>query len=493
MAVAGATVKGRSSTDPIDPSGSARPVRSGVSVRVRIIAVVALLVALAQIGAGLVVYLIESRRIEDAVSRRIDQELLELRKLSSSVPEVETLLRTFLARNVPDDTELLVAWWDDAPRLRSTPDALADTSQFADAVRPLLDDSGSTTLQTPNDGRVLVSVQSVREPASGRVGALVIVTYLDETRGGLYGTMRTYAVVSLLSLVVVVAMAAWQSGRLLAPLRTLRETAEEIGETDPSRRLPVSGNDDITALTRTVNGMLDRLETLLVVQQQFLDNAGHELKTPLTVLRGHLELLDVDAAEELTETRDLLVDEVDRMARLVGDLILLAKSERPDFVSIHPVDLTDLTLDVLAKARGLGERNWSLDEIASVVLPVDEQRLTQALLQLCDNAVKHTTTGDTVAVGSSYDHGVARLWVRDVGPGVPTADRERIFERFGRSIIAEGDEGFGLGLSIVAAIAAAHGGRVEVEDADPTGALFVITLRRSLEAPDTEEPPWPTS
>ena len=91
----------------------------------------------------------------------------------------------------------------------------------------------------------------------------------------------------------MVAFAAWQSGRLLAPLRTLRETADEITETDLSRRLPVTGNDDITALTRTVNGMLDRLEAAFVGQRQFLDDAGHELKTPLTVLRGHLELLDV--------------------------------------------------------------------------------------------------------------------------------------------------------------------------------------------------------
>ena len=156
----------------------------------------------------------------------------------------------------------------------------------------------------------------------------------------------------------------WQSGRLLAPLRTLRETADEITDTDLSRRLPVTGNDDITALTRTVNGMLDRLEEAFVGQRQFLDDAGHELKTPLTVLRGHLELLDVGSPDEIAETRELLLDEVDRMARLVGDLILLAKSDRPDFISRRAVDLTGLTVDVLAKARGLGDRRWSLDETA---------------------------------------------------------------------------------------------------------------------------------
>ena len=111
--------------------------------------------------------------------------------------------------------------------------------------------------------------------------------------------MRTYTIVALLALFTITALAAWQSGRLLAPLRTLRETAEEISETDLSRRLPETGNDDITALTRTFNGMLDRLEQAFVGQRQFLDDVGHELKTPLTVLRGHLELLDADDPAEV--------------------------------------------------------------------------------------------------------------------------------------------------------------------------------------------------
>jgi signal transduction histidine kinase len=308
------------------------------------------------------------------------------------------------------------------------------------------------------------------------IGALVVVTFQDQTYDGLHDTMRTYAIVSALALLLVTGFAAWQSGRLLAPLRTLRETADEITETDLSRRLPVTGNDDITALTRTVNGMLDRLEEAFTGQRQFLDDAGHELKTPLTVLRGHLELLDVGSPEEIAETRELLLDEVDRMSRLVGDLILLAKSDRPDFITRRPTDLTGLTVDVLAKARGLGDRRWTLDETASVTADVDEQRLTQALLQLCDNAVKHTGAGDVVAIGSSYDGTSARLWVRDSGPGVPPEDRKQVFERFGRSAVPDEDEGFGLGLSIVRAIALAHGGTVELGDADPHGAVFTLVI-----------------
>src|SRR5690606_23975283 len=121
--------------------------------------------------------------------------------------------------------------------------------------------------------------------------------------------------------------------------------------------------------------------------------------------------------------------------RLVGDLILLAKSGRPDFLAPDPVDVAHLTHTLLAKARGLGHREWVLDQAADVTVTVDEQRITQAVLQLADNAVKHTQDGDVVAIGSAYDERGLRLWVRDTGPGVPPADREQIFERFGRSVV----------------------------------------------------------
>jgi signal transduction histidine kinase len=330
-----------------------------------------------------------------------------------------------------------------------------------------------------------------------QAGALLVVNLLAEDRAELLDTMQTYAIVATLSLFLVTGVAAWQSGRLLSPLRTLRDTADEIGETDLSRRIPERGNDDITALTRTVNGMLDRLEAAFRGQREFLDDAGHELKTPLTVLRGHLELLDATDPAEVTETRELLLDEVDRMARLVNDLILLAKSDRPDFVTRVEVELGELTEDVLAKARALGPREWRLDASTEVTVRLDAQRVTQALLQLADNAVKHTREGDVIAIGSSYGAGWVELWVRDTGPGVAPENRDHIFERFGRAEVPEHDEGFGLGLSIVRAIAVAHGGTVRVTDAPPHGARFVMSLpARPVPGDATqvmEVAPWPGS
>jgi signal transduction histidine kinase len=466
-------------------------------VRTRITAAVAAMVVVALTGAGAIVYAIEARRVEDQTAQRVDQELAELAALQQDgidpatgrpFTDVGPMLNTFLARNVPDDNELLISWYDGAAQFSWPRDSFADSALLHHTVAPLVARGGSARIDIPAYGHALVTVQTVR--GGGETGALVVVTYLTEARAGLRETMRTYTIVALLSLLLVTALAFWLSGRLLAPLRTLRETADEIGETDLSRRLPVQGNDDITALTRTVNGMLARLEEAFEGQRRFLDDAGHELRTPLTVLRGHLELLSGSPAD-VAETRALLLEEVDRMSRLVGDLILLAKSDRPDFVTARPVDLPRLTEDLVAKARGLGDRDWRVDGVAEVKVAADEQRITQAVLQLADNAVKHTAPGDVVAIGSSYDGTVARLWVRDTGRGVPPEDRDRIFDRFGRGRVGEDDEGFGLGLSIVRAIVTAHDGTVEVEDADPPGARFVITL--PVAGPDTEEASWPAS
>ena len=476
-------------------TGARAAIRTGWSVRTRITALVAVLVVVALSGAGLIVYLIEERRIANATEREVEQELDEFVSLKNALERndatlsTEALLREFLLRNVPDDDELLVAWVGDGPIAQFPADPLVEDEAFRRAVAPLVTEGGTAYLDTAQ-GEVRVRSQPVRE--DGTAGALLVVSYLEEDRDELLSTMRTYAVTAGLSALLITAAASWWAGRLLRPLRSLRVTAEEISATDLSRRIPEDERpgrpgrrDDITALTHTVNGMLERLEAAFVAQRRFLDDAGHELRTPLTVLRGHLELLDTADADEVEQTRALLVDEVDRMARLVGDLILLAKSGRPDFLSPAPTDIGDLVGTVVAKARGLGERSWTLDPVRGVLvgrpLVLDEQRITQALLQFADNAVKHTVPGAEIGVGAELDGSTLRLWVRDQGPGVAAEDRERIFERFGRGAVPAGDEGFGLGLSIVSAIAAAHGGRAYVTDVPTalgggTGACFVLEM-----------------
>jgi len=285
-----------------------------------------------------------------------------------------------------------LAWYDGEALPGQDPgdDAYLGDQEFDRIVEDLTPNNGSRLWESPTDGEVLIAVQSVQFENDERIGALIVVQELSERDALLNETMRTYAIVAFRSLLLVLVIAWWQSGRLLSPLRTLRATADRIGATDLSQRLPVKGNDDITALTHTVNGMLDRLEAAFVSQKQFLDDAGHDLRTPLTVLSGHLELLDSARTDEVEATRQLLLDEVDRMARLTRDLILLAKTDRPDFLRIEGVDLSELIEDLVAKARGLGDRDWRHDGAPAVRVDMDQQRITQAVLQLADNAVKHT-------------------------------------------------------------------------------------------------------
>jgi len=221
----------------------------------------------------------------------------------------------------------------------------------------------------------------------------------------------------------------------------------------------------------------------------FVDDAGHELRTPVTVLRGHLEVLDTDDAADVASTRALLLNEIDRMSRMVDDLIVLAKAGRPDFVQPQWVDAAALTDQVLTKMSATAPRDWQVDSRAVGSVEVDAQRITQALLQLVGNAVRHTEPGDVVAIGSDRGVDAVRWWVRDSGPGIAVHEQEAIFERFrrGEHGVATG-EGSGLGLSIVRAIAQAHGGRVDVQSVVGGGATFVLSVPAGAPEPDLPTP-----
>ncbi|SCF85008.1 Signal transduction histidine kinase, partial [Streptomyces sp. Ncost-T6T-2b] len=267
------------------------------------------------------------------------------------------------------------------------------------------------------------------------------------------------------------------AGRILAPVRLVRTTAAELTEQDLTRRIPVEGRDDIAALAETFNAMLDRLERAFAAQRVFVDDAGHELRTPITIVRGHLELMGDDPADR-EETVRLVTDELDRMSRIVEDLLLLAGAERPDFVRPEPVQLAELTADVFVKVRTLGEREWVLDGVADREVRLDPQRMTQAMVQLAQNAVQHTVPGQRIRIGSRADAGRVELYVADHGPGIPPEDAEVIFERFRRGTSRRGTRtsGAGLGLAIVRAIAEGHHGGVELRRTEGGGATFVLTL-----------------
>jgi signal transduction histidine kinase len=414
----------------------------------------------------------------------LQQEVREFRRLvggrdpSTGRPfgdDVAAIFSVFLRRNVPGEGEDLFTFVDGRPYRSSAPNSVG--RQLLDAVPDLGRSREVRRGELRIDGE---DVRYVAVPVSigGRQrGVFVVTATISGERQQVTNALRITGVVSLAVLVLASALAFFAAGRVLAPLRDVTETARSTVETDLTRRIPVEGRDEIAELAGTFNAMLDRLETAFATQKDFLSDAGHELRTPITVIRGHLELLGDDPAER-EEVVALVSDELDRMARLVDDLLVLARAERPDFLQLEEVDLAALTEDLRAKATGLGDRAWELDATGRGRLRADRQRLTQAMMNLLRNAAEHTAEGDRVVLGSALANGHARLWVSDSGPGVPKEDRTRIFERFDRgSVRSVDDEGTGLGLAIVRAIAEAHGGRVTVGDARVEGgARFTIRI-----------------
>jgi signal transduction histidine kinase len=221
--------------------------------------------------------------------------------------------------------------------------------------------------------------------------------------------------------------------------------------------------------------MLDRLQAAFATQKDFLSDVSHELRTPITVIRGHLETLGSSPAER-AEAAAIIEDELERMSRYVDDLLLLTQAVRPDFLRPAPVDLDLFTHDLFTKARSLGDRAWRLDGTGIGIVHADQQRLTQAVMNLAENAVHHTARGERIWLGSSLVGNTARLWVRDEGPGVDPGNRERIFERYAQAGPRSGAGGSGLGLAIVRAVAEGHGGKVELESTPGIGSTFTIAI-----------------
>lgn len=308
---------------------------------------------------------------------------------------------------------------------------------------------------SPDEGIFLVAIDVARE--------------LEPTNRAL----AIFAVVAGATLLAV-ALAGWLvAGRLLLPVRRLEETAARITASDLRERIPVGGNDDISRLTQTVNDMLDRLEAALRNQRELLDDVRHELRTPLTIVRGHLELVDATDPDDVRRTTDLAVDELDRMSALVGGLATLAEVR-----AAHPVlaetDIGKLTRDVAALAGAIPDHSWTTTDIAEGTAKLDRGLITQAWLQLADNAAKYSPPGAPIEIGSRIADGYAELWVRDYGPGIRAGQEARIFERFVRATDGSA-HGSGLGLAIVEGIAHAHGGTARVESPGG-GARFVLSI-----------------
>lgn len=429
------------------------------------------------------------------VNERIDAELrgdvAELRLLADigidpttgePFVDAEALLLVTLEKSIPDRYEAMFVVIDGSviARSRGTPPARVDLDQsFVDSIAGVTTTRYGQT-QTPAGAFRYAAIPVSEGSGAGGDAVFVVGVFADLESAGVVRVTRILIAVSLVTLATAAVLGWVIAGRVLAPLRDLRNTARAITETDLRRRIPVAPEptgDELDDLSRTVNDMLDRVEAGYAAQRAFIDDAGHELRTPITIARGHLETMD-DDPESLAATRTLVMDELDRMARLVHDLQTLTKARSVGFVRIEPVDVEALVDDLLVKCSALAPRRWDIDAQAQGTVMLDRQRITQAMLQLADNAVRHTSRSDTIALGSQIAGGTLQMWVRDTGSGVAVEDRARIFERFQHG---RGSEGAGLGLAIVGAIAEAHDGSVTVEDAPGGGALFRLVLPAQTE------------
>lgn len=292
--------------------------------------------------------------------------------------------------------------------------------------------------------------------------------------------LRTYSTWTLAALLVASLLIGWWlSGRALRPVARITAAAEEITATDLSRRIALAGPDDeLRRLADTIDGMLSRLDHAFTAQRSLVDDASHELRNPLAIIRAHLDTVLSDEAASPADRRaavEVVARATTRMTLLVDDLLATARSSGA-LVGAH-VDLAGVAREAVQESRALAGavvlRTGLTD--GAVVLG-DPDALRRAVANLLSNALRFSPEGGEVLCGSGRVGDWAWLAVRDDGPGLAPADRDRVFDRFYR-VEGHGSSGHaGLGLAIVRQIVESHGGAVAVHSESGRGATFVLWL-----------------
>ena len=456
------------------------------STRVRILGWVLIPVLLVLAISWVAAWTLLLQRVDDRIDTELLGEVSELRLLADNgvdqrtgqpFTDVRSLLEQHIQRSIPDPNETMFVMVDGEVETRSSDDPpvrLDLETGLLDQVRDVQDVTLGNLQTTAGDVRwVAVPVES-----GGQRGTFVVGIFADREGTDVAQVMSRLAAIGVGALALAALLGWYVAGRLLAPLRDMRRTAQQISENDLSGRIPTHNDsgDDIAELARTFNDMLDRLGEAFAAQRAFIDDAGHELRTPLTIIQGHLELLE-DDPQQRAATVELVLDELARMNRIVHDLQTLTKATQPGFIHMDSVDLGGLLDELLVKANALGDRRWELQVRDNVTVMLDRQRITQAMLQLSENAVRHTHQGDTIRIGGQQIDQDVALFVSDSGPGIPMAERETVTQRFTRGAGKSPDlDGAGLGLALVTAIAQAHHGQLVIGQSDLGGADMRLVL-----------------
>lgn len=351
------------------------------------------------------------------------------------------------------------------------------------ATVPVFEDSSLDTAIGTIHLRVL-SVPLVVGKHGRSAGTLQVansMAVVDATQQALLGVLVVGALIAM----AVAGVAGWFStGQALAPLDGVTRVALQITRADDlSRRIPYEGPpDEVGQLIAAFNQTLGRLENLFNTQRRFLADVGHELRTPLTVIKGNVDLMRrMNTMDQ--ESLESIVSEVDRLTRMVGDLLLLAQAESGKLpLDRRLVELDTILLDVMQQMSVLAKDRLTmrLGEIDQVLVCGDQDRLKQVLVNLIGNAIKYTPAGGEVVVSLGKKDNKAWLSVSDTGPGIPEEDLPYIFERFYRGeksrTRGRDGKGFGLGLSIAYWIVRSHGGNIEVSSVLEKGTTFSVWL-----------------
>ncbi len=314
-------------------------------------------------------------------------------------------------------------------------------------------------------------------------GSLVAIADLTPGQAAARRVLVLNLLEALFALTAATAATFLVARRLLTTVGRITVTARSIQDGDLEQRLGDPGTrDEVALLAATFDAMLDRLHGAMVSQRRLLADVSHQLKTPLTVLRGHLEVLARTGHGDpaaLSDAVAVAVAEIEHMNQLTSQLLLLGRALEPDFTDLAPVDLRAFLAELFAAASLLGPRDFVISPIPDVIVHLDENKIRGAMLNLADNAVKATVRGDTIRISARLTPTYLVLSVEDAGPGIPADQRALVLERFGRPD-TERRAGTGLGVSIVSAVARAHGGRLRLEDSPLGGLAAEIDLPLGL-------------
>ena len=338
---------------------------------------------------------------------------------------------------------------------------------------------GLTTVSTDETGQLRVLTQPVVVNGQ-RIGTFRVADPLTSVDQALASLRNRFIAVGLGALALSVIIAIWLANLITRPLRRMAAVASAVDSGDLSHRIDYSGDDEVGVLAESFNHMMDRLEEGFRRQREFVSDASHELRSPLTVLRGRIEQLAQHPGndEEVTAEAVELMREVRRMERLTDDMLTLAKAERGGLVQRRRVPIDDFVEDLRRDLPLLGPRHYRVQSSLHGDLEADPDRLAQVLRNLVTNAVRHTSAEGHIDIAISSENGSAVFAVTDDGTGIEPDQLGRVFDRFHRTDEGRGraEGGSGLGLAIARAIVEAHGGDITARSAPGRGATFSFRI-----------------